>query len=493
MNGRQQRHDEVEEPPILNGRVPPHSLEAEAAVLSACMLEPVVDDVACVLGGEDFYSDAHRLVWDAIEALHKDGSPVDVTTVAGWLRKKELIQRAGSVKYLAELTDATPNVANVVAHAKLVRDFARARRAISLFQHFAAAGYGDIGTPQLYLDEAETKLHALAHQQVETATEDLKAVLPGAFAAMHEAAERGDGVSGIATRFVSFDKKTSGLHRGDLLIVAARPGMGKTSWVLNVATNVASPTVPTVKHPTSKPGEGVVVFSLEMPKEQLAQRMVCSEARIDLSKARKGALLHEEWVELTAAGARLADLPIKLDDTPGLTLMQVRSLARKARADFARRGVTLGLVVIDYLQLMQGSRTRRGREQNREQEISEISRGLKQLAKELAVPIIALSQLNRGVETRGGKDKRPMLSDLRESGAIEQDADTIVFIYRDEYYNAKTEDRGIAELIIAKQRNGPTGTVRVRFVPSITRFENLAPGDYEEVPNPEPVPEMYLS
>jgi replicative DNA helicase len=318
---------------------------------------------------------------------------------------------------------------------------------------------------------------------------------------MRTAAERGDAISGIPTGFPDLDKRIAGLHDGDLLIVAARPGMGKSALLTNIAVNIASPEF-NAEGTITTPGDGAVVFSLEMPKAQLTKRITCAEARIDLQKVRTGFLNKEDWGGLTSAAGHLATLPIWIDDAPNLTLLGLRSKVRRVQAEAARRrcprcngtgtaqkgdcnlcgGVgayplRIGMVGVDYLQLMKVSQLGR----SREQDVSEISRGLKGLAKELDVPVVALSQLNRGVETRGGKDKRPMLADLRESGAIEQDADTIIFVYRDEYYNPDTTDaKGLAELIVAKQRNGPTGKIMTRFTGSYTRFDTLANYDHED-------------
>ena len=320
-------------------------------------------------------------------------------------------------------------------------------------------------------------------------------MLTTAFQQLTKAAERGDRITGVSTGFPDLDKKTAGLHRGDLMIIAARPGMGKTAFALNLAVNVAAPRpvaptedgAPAPADAAEQPGHGVAVFSLEMPKEQVATRLVCTEARVDLGRLRQGHLGPDDWAGLTGAASVLSTMPIWIDDTPALGLLDLRAKVRRLQAELGRGAAAdddddddehgLGVVIIDYLQLMQG---RRG-VNSREQEISEISRGLKQLAKELRVPVIALSQLNRGVETRGTKDKRPLLADLRESGAIEQDADTIIFIYRDEYYNPETtQDRGVAELIISKQRNGPTGKVLTRFTSSCTRFDSLARDEYDD-------------
>ncbi len=481
------------EPPIVAGRVPPQDLDAEAAVLSACLLDAnALDQVLEVLQAEHFYSDANRLIYEGCRALALEGTPIDIVSVASWLRSREQIQRIGGARYLGELVDATPAIAHVGTHARVVKEKWRLRRVIATCQQYAAEGYGDVGVAQEFIDSAEQALYDIARTPETTTVHPLKDVLTTTFQQLTEAAERGDQITGVPTRYVDLDKKTAGLHRGDLMIIAARPGMGKSALVLNMAVNVASPQLVTVpgpgeagygNEPSENPGWGVAVFSLEMPKEQVAARLVCSEARVDLGKLRQGRLSPEDWAGLTSAASQLANLPIYIDDSPSLSILELRAKVRRLKADHARNQgkdsatPDLGVVIVDYLQLMQG---RKG-VNSREQEISEISRGLKHLAKELDVPVIALSQLNRGVETRGGKDKRPMLSDLRESGAIEQDADCIIFIYRDEYYNHdSTNERGIAELIIAKQRNGPTGTVRTRFVPNFTRFENLAPGDYED-------------
>jgi replicative DNA helicase len=316
----------------------------------------------------------------------------------------------------------------------------------------------------------------------------IKDAIVGAFEILEAAAKRGGAVSGIPTGFYELDKKCAGMHDGDLYIVAGRPGMGKTSLVLNMAVNVATPRTepidprdPYGDPPVERPGYGVAFFSLEMPREQLASRLLASEARVDVSKIRSGALRSEDWNRLTDAANRLSRLPMWLDDSPALTILDLRAKVRRLKAEIERGGddalpaQRLGLVVVDYLQLMQGRKDA----QSREQEISEMSRGLKQLAKEMSVPVLALSQLNRSVETRGTKDKRPQLSDLRESGAIEQDADMVLFIYRDEVYFPDSAERGRAEIIIAKQRNGPTGKVDVRFDREYTRFDNLAAGDYE--------------
>jgi replicative DNA helicase len=471
------------------GRIPPHDLDAEAAVLSAILLSSdAFDEVSDLLLSEHFYSDANRRIYECIIELQTGGRPVDVVTVATWLRDHERLQQVGGTPYLAQLTDSIPAVAHVGAHARVVREKWRVRRLISTCQRFAAEGYGGVGEVQEFIDQAEQAIFDIARVPENTAVRPVREAIHGAFDILVAASKRGEGITGVPTGFDRLDRKIAGLHKGDLYIVAGRPGMGKTAFVLNIAVSVASPRrVRQVDADAlgnaeiEQPGWGVGFFSLEMPREQLASRLLAVEARVDVSRLRSGNIKHEDWNKLTDAAARIGRLPIWLDDTPALGLLELRAKIRRLKAEISHRGADspdaqdLGLVVVDYLQLMQGRRDAA----SREQEISELSRGLKQLAKEMGVPVIALSQLNRSVETRTTKDKRPQLSDLRESGAIEQDADTIIFIYRDEYYFQESPDRGVAEIIIAKQRNGPTGTVKVRFTPEFTRFDNLATEDYE--------------
>lgn len=468
------------------GRVPPHDLDAEAAVLSAVLLDAGAFDQAYeVLRAEHFYSDANRRVFEAVLDLQGKGQPVDVVSVASWLRSRERLEQVGGTPYLAQLADATPAVAHVGQHARVVREKYRLRQVIATCQQYAAAGYGDCGDVQEFIDHAEQSIFDIARVPERTAVRPVRDAINRAFDLLAAAARRGEAVTGVPTGFTRLDRQVAGLHPGDLYIVAGRPGMGKTAFVLNIATNAAQahrvrvddPHAPFGEAEVEEPGYGVAFFSLEMPREQLASRLLATEARVDVSKIRSGAIGHEDWNKLTDAAARLGKLPLWLDDTPALGLLDLRAKVRRLKADINRasgdapRAQKLGLVVVDYLQLMQGRRDAG----NREQEISELSRGLKQLAKELEVAVIALSQLNRSVETRTSKDKRPQLSDLRESGAIEQDADTIIFIYRDEYYNKDmTAEPGVAEIIVAKQRNGPTGTVKVHYEAAFTRFDNLS-------------------
>jgi len=490
-HGRRGRNHQENEPAPVAGRVPPHDLDAEAAVLAAVLLErDALDRVLELLRPEHFYSDANRRIFEAAMQLATEGTPVDITTVASWLRSREWINHIGGASYLAQLVDATPAVAHVAAHAKVVHEKWRLRQLIGACQRIAAEGYGDVGTVQEFIDGAEQSVYQLARTAESTNVELVRQILPRVFQQITAAAERGDRITGVSTGYSRIDAMTAGLHDGDLTIIAARPGMGKTSFVLNIAVNVASPRTLRAAAPYEEghgveshfPGLGVCVFSLEMPREQLANRMLCSEGRVDLGKLRQGFLQPDDWRKLTEAASFLSPLPIWVDDTPAINILELRAKVRRIQAEY-NRPVTpgqpehrVGLVIIDYLQLMKG----RDGAQSREQEISEISRGLKQLAKELRVPVIALSQLNRAVETRNTKDKRPQLSDLRESGAIEQDADMIVFIYRDEYYNLESEHKGKAEIIVAKQRNGPTGKAFVRFFSSYTRFDNLAEGEYPD-------------
>jgi replicative DNA helicase len=472
------------EPPIVAGRVPPHDLDAEAAVLSAVLLSrAALDRVIDVLKPEHFYSDANGRIYEAAVALALAGTPIDIVSVASYLRDRERLGQVGGPSYLCQLADATPAVAHVGAHALIVYEKWRMRALIATCQRVAAEGYGDVGPVQEWIDGAEHAIYELARTARQNAAEPLNHLLRAAFQQIAAAAERGERITGIPTGFERFDGITAGLHVGDLLIVAARPGMGKSSFVHNLAVNVASPRS-YGDDGKVVPGIGVGVFSLEMPREQIAVRMVCSEGRVDVGKVRRGHLQPDDWRKLTEAARYLSSLPVWIDDTPALGILELRAKVRRLQAEYNRDATPtsperrVGVVIVDYLQLMKG----REGVTNREQEISELSRGLKQLAKELGVAVIALSQLNRAVETRSAKDKRPQLSDLRESGAIEADADTIVFIYRDEYYNPETTNaKGIAELIVAKQRNGPVGKALTRFTASCTRFDNLARGDEPEI------------
>lgn len=491
-------------PPVraidLGGRVPPNNSEAEAAVLSAVLCDAkALDTVLEFLEADHFYSDANRRVFEAAIELHAKGQPVDTQTVAAWLKDRERLQAVGGISYLAKLVDATPSVAHVAAHAKIVKEKARIRRLIETCQMVAASGYGDYGEAQEFIDQAEQKVYEIAHEKGESAGPVVAYdLMTSAFGRAEESIariERGDVplVSGVPTGFVDIDQKTTGMHPGELIIVAARPGMGKTSYVLDIAMNIGLTEVKLDESGATKDTQlGVMVFSLEMPKEQLADRMIASDARIDVQKVRKPwELQGKQWDDFVASTNRLSQMPVWVDDTPALSVLELRAKIRRKQAEFdkktgpepdARWVRRVGLVIVDYLQLMRG----RGNTSSREQEIEQISRELKALAKELRVPVIALSQLNRECETRSGKDKRPILSDLRGSGAIEQDADVVQFIYRPEYYlldKTSAEARkvkGYAEVVIAKQRNGSTGRVGMTFHDHCTRFETRARDAYRE-------------
>jgi replicative DNA helicase len=479
----------VENPPSSEGRIPPHDLDAEAAVLSAILIDgSQFDKVHEFLRAEHFYSEAHRRIYEACSELHSVGQPVDIVQVGTWLKNRERIAQVGGMAYLTEVLNAAPVLSNIAAYGRTIHEKYRVRMLILTCQRVAAQGYIDYGEAQKFIDETEQSVYQIARTDQSNSVEKLLDVVKKSFKQMSEAHARGSKITGVSTGFERYDRLTAGLHDGDLTIVAARPGMGKTSFVLNVAVNAGTPKeLESTNNPNERwqePGTGVVVFSLEMPREQIANRMVCSEGRVDVGKVRAGMLTQQDWGRLTQAASMLGRLPVWIDDSPGISILEVRAKVRRLQAEYDKTDDTgkktqrIGLVIIDYLQLMKG----RENAASREQEISEISRGLKGLAKELHIAVIALSQLNRSVETRSDKSKRPQLSDLRESGAIEQDADNICFIYRDEYYNreASTEPKYVAELIIAKQRNGPTGTAKVRFDREYTRFDNLAEGEFED-------------
>lgn len=463
----------------MDERVPPNDLSAESAVLSAVLLSrDTLDKIQPIVSPEHFYSDANRKIFEAFADLSANGRPIDILTVRSWLDDRGLLQRVGGARYLAEILDAVPAVSNVDDYAKRIKEKWRLRELITTCRRVSAEGYGTVEDVQKFIDGAEQSVYDIARTPESTTIQPLKDVIQATFVRLNEALKRGNRITGTPSGFTKLDKLTGGLNEGDLVIVAARPGMGKTSLVLNMAVNVALPKL--VKSEDGEGGEserqeegsGVAVFSLEMPREQLAARLLCSEGRVDVSKLRQGFLQREDWSRLTKAAGELAKLPIWIDDTSDLSILELRAKVRRIQSLQSQR---LGLVMIDYLQLMSGN----PKVSSREQQISEISRNLKKLAKDLSVPVVALSQLNRAVETRGTKDKRPQLSDLRESGAIEQDADTIIFIYRDDYYNPDDPAAaGLAELIVAKQRNGPTGRIKVRFTKSCTRFDNLAEGEY---------------
>ncbi len=442
-------------------KVPPHSIEAEQSVLGGLMLDNSSwDKVADEVYEGDFYRRDHRLIFRAIKALAEESSPFDVVTLAEWLDKQGELENVGGINYMGTLVTNTPSAANIKSYAKIVRERSVLRQLIQISNDIADSAYMPEGRKiSELLDEAEKKVFEIADQGARgnQGFAGMKELLTRAVERIDYLFTQDNPITGVTTGFDDFDAKTSGLQNSDLIIIAGRPSMGKTTFAMNIAENAAI-----------KGQVPVAVFSMEMPGEQLAMRMMSSLGRIDQHKVRSGKLEDDDWPRLTSAVGILSEAPIYIDDTPGLTPTELRARARRLAREHG-----LGLIVIDYLQLMQGS----GKSsENRTAEISEISRSLKGLAKELNVPVIALSQLNRSLEQR--PNKRPVNSDLRESGAIEQDADVIVFIYRDEVYNEESTDKGVAEIIIGKQRNGPIGTTRLAFLGKYTRFENLAHDHY---------------
>ena len=445
-------------------KMPPHSIEAEQAVLGGLMIDNSTwDQVADRVTESDFYRKDHRLIFRAIAMLAEEAQPFDAVTISEWLASHNELDNAGGLAYLGTLASNTPTAANIKAYAGIVRERAVLRQLIQVSTDIANAAYNPAGrTSAEILDEAEKKVFDIAEQgsRGRSGYQTVKDLLVKAVDRIDTLYQNQSAYTGIPTGFTDFDNMTSGLQNSDLIIIAGRPSMGKTSFAMNLVENAA------IKNKTP-----VAVFSMEMPGEQLVMRMMSSLGRIDQHKIRTGKLDEADWPRLTSAVGILNEAPIFIDDTPGLTPMEVRARARRIAREHG-----LGLIVIDYLQLMQGSS---GSNENRATEISEISRALKGLAKELNVPVIALSQLNRSLEQR--PNKRPIMSDLRESGAIEQDADLIIFIYRDEVYNEDSPDKGTAEVIIGKQRNGPIGMTRLTFLGQYTRFENFIQADgYDE-------------
>ncbi len=432
--------------------MPPHNLNAEESLLGALLLSR--DAVGAVaemgLSVNDFYKPAHQYVYDAIRGLNATGQPIDAVTVADELRRAGLLDEIGGAEMLLELQNATPAISNASRYAKIVQDTAVLRRLIRVASDIAEIAYSEPDDVSRALDEAETKVFEVAEDRVIDSVQPLGELMPLAMDKLQETFERGNTITGLATGYNDLDELLSGLQPSTLNIVGARPAMGKTAFGLGLAVHAAQ----TAKVP-------VLVFSLEMGHTELTQRILSSEARVDSTKLRNGRLTESDWTKLGRAVGRL-EVPLYLDDNPRVTVMEIRAKARRLKS---REG--LGLIVIDYLQLMSGNNS-----ENRQLEVSEISRGLKILARELEVPIVALSQLSRNLESRS--DKRPMLADLRESGSLEQDADVVMFLYRDEVYNNESPDKGSAEVIIAKHRSGPIGMRRLAFLGAYTRFDNAA-------------------
>lgn len=448
-------------------KVPPNSVEAEQSLVGGLMLDKAAwDKVADVVTSEDFYRNDHRIIYAAIADLVEDGNPCDVVTVSEFLDKRGELDKAGGLEYLAALANETPGAANARAYAKIVRERAMLRSLINAGNEIAGSAFTTDGSSASDLvDQAERRVFEIAEKGARgrAGFRPLKQILPETVDRIDLLHQSEGDITGIATGFNELDKLTAGLQAGDLVIIAGRPSMGKTSLAVNIAENAAIGTqVPTA------------IYSMEMPSQQLAFRMISSLGRVDMRHLRTGQFPDEDWSRINTAVQLMSDAPIFIDDTAGLSPTEIRARARRLQREHG-----LGLIVIDYLQLMQVP----GNTENRATEISEISRSLKALAKELSLPIIVLSQLNRSVEQR--TDKRPVMSDLRESGAIEQDADVIVFIYREEVYNPDTPKKGLADVSIAKQRNGPIGDFLLTFVGKYTKFENFVPDAYGEQVLPE--------
>ena len=448
-------------------KIPPNSLEAEQSVIGGLLLEnEALDKVADLRSPDDFYRHDHKVIFQHISKLIERNKPADIVTVAESLENTAELTTIGGIAYLAALAQNTPTAANIRRYAEIVRERAVMRKLVEVGSAIAESAYNPQGRDaQQLMDEAEAKIFQIAESGKRSSEGfvDIKVLLPQVadrIDYLYQRENQGD-VTGVPTGFADLDERTSGLQPGDLIIVAGSPSMVKTSISLNIAENVALDT-----------GLPVAVFSMEMGATQLATRMIGSVGRLDQHRMRNGKLEDEDWVRLTTALGKLNEAPVFIDEGAGLSSFDVRARARRLHRQCGK----LGLIVVDYLQLMTGAAGRQS--ENRATEISEISRSLKSLAKELDVPVIALSQLNRGLEQR--PDKRPVMSDLRESGAIEQDADVILFIYRDEVYNPDSQDKGTAEIIIAKQRNGPIGRVRLTFLGHYTRFENFAGNSHVE-------------
>jgi len=436
-------------------RVPPQNLEAERSVLGGMLLDnQAIHQVLETLDGDDFYSSAHKRIFQSIIDLTDRNEPADLITLSSLLKDRSQLDAVGGAAYVGSLVDAVPSAANISYYSKIVKEKSVLRKLISATTGILSRTYEDATDIDGIIDEAEYAIFQISENKIRQSFSPIREIIKDSFRTIERLFEKKSLITGVSTGFEELDRMTSGFQRSDLIIIAGRPSMGKTAFALNIA-----------QHASIEMDVPVAVFSLEMSKEQLAMRMLSSEARVDAQRLRKGFLGETDWPRLTTAAGALSEAKLFIDDTAAITVLEMKAKARRLKAE---RG--LGLVVLDYLQLMRG----RDQSPSREQEISEISRSLKALAKELSVPVVALSQLNRQVEARS--DRRPQMADLRESGAIEQDADVILFIYRDEVYNRSEDnpEKGIAEIIIGKQRNGPTGKIKLAFLKEFTRFENLA-------------------
>lgn len=432
-------------------KVPPQSREAEMSVLGSMLFEEnALIRAIELLRPEYFYDENHRKIFTVMQSLFDRNSPIDLVTVSEELRKRSQLEETGGVSYLTQLTAAVPTAAHLDHYAHIVKEKALLRGLIHNATQIVQKSFESSAEANEVMDQAEKMIFDVGQHRIEGKFYSMKEIIHDSMETIDKLYQRKEHVTGVATGFHRFDTMTAGLQPADLVIVAGRPSMGKSAFATGICEHVGI----TLKKP-------VAVFSLEMSKEQLVQRMLCSHARVDAQKVRTGYLSHQDWPKLTSAAGKLSEAPIFIDDTPGQTVLEIRAKARRLKMQH-----NLSLIIIDYLQLMQGV----GKTESRQQEISEISRSLKALARELRVPVIAVSQLSRAVENRTGN--RPQLSDLRESGAIEQDADVVVFLFREEYYNPTEENKNKAEAIIAKQRNGPVGTVELVFLKDWTRFDN---------------------
>ena len=439
--------------PIRPNRIPPHNLDAEQSVLGA-MLESkdAIANVIEIIKGDDFYKPAHTEIYEAIMSLHSQAEPVDAITVADELARRGTLESIGGKPYIHGLLEAYPTASSAGHYARIVEEHALLRALIAAGGSVQEIGFSMPEDVSEAIDEAEELIYNVGDKRLKDDYHPVRELLVKAMEDIETLYERGEHLTGLAAGFPDLDEMTSGFQPSNLVIVAARPSQGKSSLLNDFALNAAT-----------RQRVPVVIFSLEMSKEELVQRFLASEAKVDSQRLRKGSLQEQDWSRLSSALGRLAEAPIFIDDSANISMMEMRAKCRRLKA---RHG--LGLIIVDYLQLMQSPR----KSENRQQEVSEISRNLKILARELGVPVICASQLNRGVEMRS--DKRPMLGDLRESGAIEQDADIVMMIYRDEVYNPDSEAKGEAELIVAKHRNGPTGTVRLAFMNQYTKFASIA-------------------
>ncbi|WP_419875915.1 replicative DNA helicase [Candidatus Pristimantibacillus sp. PTI5] len=438
---------------LMFDRVPPQNLEAEQAVIGAILLhaEALITAMERVRS-EDFYSGPHRQIYEAMVEIAENNQPVDLVTLTAHLQDQHLLEEIGGVSYLSKLANSVPTAANVDYYAQIVEEKSMLRRLIRTATNIVSDGYANSEDVGVLLGDAEKKILEISNRRSGSGFISIRDVLMEVFEKVEQLYQDKGGTTGIPSGFTDLDRMTAGFQRSDLIIVAARPSVGKTAFALNVAQNVGV-----------RARETVAIFSLEMSAAQLVQRMICAEANVDAQRMRTGHLEGDDWEKLTMAIGSLSEAQIFIDDTPGITVAEIRAKCRRLKKE---KG--LGMIMIDYLQLISG-RGKAG--ENRQQEVSEISRTLKQIARELEVPVIALSQLSRGVEQR--QDKRPMMSDLRESGSIEQDADIVSFLYRDDYYDKESEKKDIIEIIIAKQRNGPVGTVELVFLKKYNKFVSI--------------------